>query len=534
MAWACPAFGVGLCFVLASAIIQNENSAFSEGSSECALHACELKLASQHSGNDGSRHVAELEEHNNIQFLQTGLSHQAHQTSSVSQKHAKAGSATKTGPLPWEFFDDFDRAETTFREATNKPSNLAIGGQFEYLQTMRGRSRDAFETSASAGGLQAWQTYPEGSWQFVNDEYVQPTRVSQLDYPREKPAGWFDDHVLNFNKRGQPQEPLPDSPRRLLDVLPGQEWQQRAVNTTVRCEEVACTAKSMLGVFDPEEEEAKFCKLNVEVHPTDYDNEWSHEFIKMWKVNGHIASSHCNPEARGCNASAWRPLIPCVQDLDVDHLLAPGSLVIEGTINRMVDECPYEGYLLSAVATVTCMTRKKIAKPQQNMTEPRPEPHQNMTEPRPETKNVSRTGVHATAKLQCDKPGCASWTHLQLLPEYLNNMTCLMNITVQQTDFDETVGVPEVIEFLSLGDGHNSTNISTNLKPGRNPCTEEFTTGKPAQNRTFAAVTNQDVTKEVLAQPLGYLRIDGKISLQVDECASNNMLFDGLVEIREA
>jgi len=106
-----------------------------------------------------------------------------------------------------------------------------------------------------------------------------------------------------------------------------------------------------------------------------------------------------------------------------------------------------------------------------------------------------------------------------------------MNVTVQQTDFDETVGVPEEIEFLTLGDGHNSENISTKVKPGRNPCTEEYTTGKPAKNRTFALVTNKDITKEVLAQPLGYLHIGGKISQQVDECASNDMLLDGLVEV---
>lgn len=195
--------------------------------------------------------------------------------------------------------------------------------------------------------------------------------------------------------------------------------------------------------------------------------------------------------------------------------------MIEGSINRMVDECPYEGYLLSAVATVTCMTRKKTE----------PLMGQNMTSHGHKKKHTQHTGTHATAKLQCDKPGCASWTHIQLLPEYLTNLTCLMNITVQQTDFDETVGVPEEIEFLTLGDGHNSENISTKVKPGRNPCTEEYTTGKPAKNRTFAVVTNKDVTKEVLAQPLGYLHIGGKISQQVDECASNDLLLDGLVEV---
>eukprot|EP00930_Biecheleria_cincta_P034990 TRINITY_DN24109_c0_g1_i1.p1 TRINITY_DN24109_c0_g1~~TRINITY_DN24109_c0_g1_i1.p1 ORF type:complete len:526 (-),score=87.55 TRINITY_DN24109_c0_g1_i1:19-1596(-) len=522
MAWPGLGFAAGLCFVFASAITQDEKSAVNEGGSDCTLLSSELTQASDRGGN------FLREEDNDIQFLQTGLSHQI---ASASQQHAEVSLATKRGPFSQEFFDSFDRGETTLREATSHPSDrVDTTAPFEYTVPMRGSSRDAFETSASAGAVQAWQTYPEGSWQFVDQStFVQRLSTSHLGfdgvsiptYPREKPAEWFDDSVLNFNQRGQPQQPMPNSPQRLLDVLPGQEWNQRAVNTTVRCKEVACTAKSLLQVFDPQQEEAKFCRLNVEVHPTDYDNEWSHEFIKVWKLNGRVASSHCNLEARGCNASASRPLIPCVQDLEVDHLLAPGSLVIEGSINKMVDECPYEGYLLSAVATVTCMTRKKLAEPLKG---------QNMTNSGHDD-DARRTGTHAKATLQCDKPGCESWTHIQLLPEFLHNLTCLMNITVQQTDFDETAGVPEEIEFITLGDGHSSSNISTNVKPGRNPCTEEYTTGKPAKNRTFAVVTNKDITKEVLAQPSGYLHIGGKISSQVDECASNDMLFDGLVEV---
>eukprot|EP00438_Fugacium_kawagutii_P010144 Skav224277 [mRNA] locus=scaffold217:115808:124284:+ [translate_table: standard] len=98
--------------------------------------------------------------------------------------------------------------------------------------------------------------------------------------------------------------------------------------------------------------------------PVETSGNCSQEFVKLWKVNDHMAAAKCTPNAMGCNASAWRPLIPCLQDLSVDHVLAAaetGTLSIQGSINKLVDECPYQGFLLNGVATVTCMVRPKMA-----------------------------------------------------------------------------------------------------------------------------------------------------------------------------
>ncbi|CAE7487161.1 unnamed protein product, partial [Symbiodinium pilosum] len=205
---------------------------------------------------------------------------------------------------------------------------------------------------------------PKPTWQYSNTEYMQTyTTDGGLPSKGLKAARWFDNSVLQYNGMGQPQLPPSGVGARLAESSAfSTSWVQRAVNTSLLCKEAGCTATSKLQVFDPQQEEAQLCRLTIEVHPTDYDNTWSKEFVRIWKVNEHLATAKCDPHALGCNASAWRPLVPCLQDLSVDNLLAEtGSLVIEGSINKMVDECPYQGYLLNGVAVVTCMARKKVA-----------------------------------------------------------------------------------------------------------------------------------------------------------------------------
>eukprot|EP00930_Biecheleria_cincta_P048905 TRINITY_DN3415_c0_g1_i1.p1 TRINITY_DN3415_c0_g1~~TRINITY_DN3415_c0_g1_i1.p1 ORF type:complete len:762 (-),score=154.04 TRINITY_DN3415_c0_g1_i1:275-2560(-) len=599
---------------------------------------------------------------------------------SLSMLQRAAASARRAkNPLPPQFFESFDQAESTYSESfiDRTPQSVLDWGGFTTGQ-MQGTPENAFENTPSAGKHQAWQTYPrlptDGTWTYQGRGMQEMATLSHLHRDGGiKPAGWYDTSVLNYNKRGQPIEPQLDSPERLQAAMPGQEWTQRATNTTLKCKAVGCTAVSLLNVFDPDTEEATSCKLKIDLHPTDYDNEWSREFVKTFKVNGAVASANCYPKARGCNATAWRPLVPCVQDLSVDHLLKEeGSLTIEGTINRMVDECPYQGDLLSGVATVTCMARKKVqtlphlspvvgiggvggagflhlgngegggqgiasiesaeaaaqkacveaadrarragASPEEvketckkaaeeafqakqsaavqackaaaerarsagksiqqasqacaqavlhlakaaHLSEDQAanlaaamakaeagvlakkagmspaEVSQEMQKASDTVLENSMPGVKSeiTGRFNCSKPGCRASTMLKIDPAIARSgATCKMDVHVIQTDFDESVGVPEVIEFISL---EGAGNLTTNVKPGRNPCTEEFSSGKsvPLQERVFPVITGWDVTKDILKPPIGQLILSGKISLHVDECGSNGALLDGYVRIR--
>ena len=46
------------------------------------------------------------------------------------------------------------------------------------------------------------------------------------------------------------------------------------MNTTITCAEVGCTALAELTAFDPTIEEAENCVLNINVHPTDFDEDF--------------------------------------------------------------------------------------------------------------------------------------------------------------------------------------------------------------------------------------------------------------------
>lgn len=479
-----------------------------------------------------------------------------------------------------------------------------------------------FAETPSAGSKEAWQTYwpgsasvvtnrigPQPSWQLSNTEYMEPYLVAGENSDgtggqSKKAARWFDTSVLRYNGMGQPQLPPSGTGARLEEAQAlGDSWVQRAVNTSLLCKEAGCTASSKLTVFDPKKEETQRCRLSIHVHPTDYDNQWGQEFIKLWKVNDHMATAMCLPNALGCNASAWRPLIPCLQDLSVDHLLAEsgGSLSIQGSINKLVDECPYQGYLLNAVAAVTCMARPKqhavpidaplaqfggaalgarVQGPAGAATlgagpggpggpgaggtggggaltgrlgpfgyiysalgyAPGLVPGSRSGAPgavnATELKMLMRDRLDpgmsfsVDSTLRCCAPGCATRGIIEVDPVLLRaGATCLLNFSVVQTDYDEAVGNDiERIEFIAVS---GLGNVSKNIKPGRNPCTEEYSTGVaiPDKDKVKTIVSNQNVTAQLWSQPLGQLIIDSKISEQVDDCAYEDAFFHGVAVV---
>lgn len=394
-----------------------------------------------------------------------------------------------------------------------------------------------FHESPSGGSAVAWQThYPavDGSivanrnvhnnlWRATPENWVQdyvPFDGHHAAKNGRKPAFWFDDSVGQLDGFGRQLLPDVGDPRRLLDIIEGDPWVERSVNTSIECAEVGCTGNVTLQAFDADTEQGKNCKLDIALHPTDFDNDHSDEHVNNWMVNGYSVNSLCDPMARGCNKSAWRPLVSCLRDYSVDHLLdgKNGQLSVQGTLSPDVDECPYNGNLLSGVVSVTCMVRP--------IPPPPPQP--------PEEVNYISM---AAAPLRCKRPGCTARVVLNVNPEVaFRGGSCFLNVTVNQTDYDNEVpSAPETIEFLALDAGHdllNDINMSVDVEPGKNPCKSRYE-GAPlsSEDTGFALLNSKNVTAQVLAPPAGSLVVTGKISEHVDECAHAGYLFNAWVSL---
>lgn len=432
------------------------------------------------------------------------------------------------------WFGDFSEGESSFNaEGVNdrldeNPERGVRDGMDplsrEYpLDNERTRGSRFFHESPSAGWYDAWQTHfpapdagshnpwretpgtwdPQGWKQDAVPSYL--AEFNPLTGERTGVARWFDASVLNYDSYGRRMLPSARSGARYTAAG---GWQERAVNTSFGCDTPGCNTSASLQAFNPSTEQAKRCSLNVGVHPTDYDDEYSYEVVEHITVNGFAARKACNPHARGCNASAWRPIHQCVSGLPVDHLVEPtGTLVIEGKNSIKVDECAYNQHLLSMVAVVTCMVR------------PLPALGATNTPARPPMI------VDQTVPLRCKRPGCTASATLYFSPYYAaHGGSCHLTITFNATDFDGTDHADEAIEYVSL----EGTNISTNVRPGVNPCLARME-GRPQPNTTISVIGNLDVTSQVMAalpQP-GTLDIAAKLSDFVDECAKDGYLLNG-------
>lgn len=451
---------------------------------------------------------------------------------------ARAAAHQPKGP---GWFGDFSQMESTY---TDEGKDAYMGQdpervvQFGYDLGFTPPDRDAtgktaewFDESPSAGSSDAWQThYPAprsetGAWRNTFSGWVQnykPAELKKESGAGAHPAEWFDSSVLNYDGFGRRNLPYPGEPRRLLETdARGESFLERAVNTTIACAGRNCTATTNLQAFDAATEEARNCRLNIGVHATDYDNDWSKEAIKDWTVNGYLVNAACDPRARGCNNSAWRPLYSCLNSLEVDHIVdKTGALKISGSVSKFVDECPYEGNLLSGVVMVTCMVR------------PIPPP----AAATPSDVNAASLGQVATtsgsAKLLCAKQGCEATTELSVDPQVaMRGGTCRMNVTLAQTDFDDTA--TEQLEFLKLGHEGSQKVLSPNSLPGANPCNLRYAGQALSQEQEVTnLITDLNVTQEVLNVPVGLVMLSGKISDSVDECASDGNLLDATVTVR--
>merc|ERR1719198_2382454 len=132
------------------------------------------------------------------------------------------------------------------------------------------------------------------------------------------------------------------------------------MNGTMACAAAGCIANATLQAFDGATEIASHCKFSLYLHPTDFDDQYSGERLTFISVNGATVNTDCFPMVSGCNMTTQAPMFSCLRDLSLDSLIdSTGTLRIAAQISDVVDECPYQGNLLSAVPMVTCLVQPK-------------------------------------------------------------------------------------------------------------------------------------------------------------------------------
>lgn len=336
------------------------------------------------------------------------------------------------------------------------------------------------------------------------------SRTRVANHAEDIIASLFDDSVHQLDVFGRIED-SGDGAENLMRYL---SWEERSTNSTLTCKDPGCTAHSSLKApFDPKTEMAKNCKLTVAFHPTDFDDQYSGEQVEWVQVNSKQVSSNCRPMHHGCNATASRPLLPCVQDVPVDMLMKDsGAVTVSAKINALVDECPYKGNLLSGVPMLTCLVTAKEA-PKKS--------------PQPEKLATSRQ-CHFKVPLQCPTRGCEAEIAIPI-DDYCATVVgnCKISVLVNQTDYDNKDGSSdEAIEYIKVA----GKEVISNKKPGENPCKSAFG-GKPIPDSKllYKAFTDHPFTHEDIKN--SSLLVQGKISRHVDECASNGYLFDAMAEV---
>jgi hypothetical protein len=459
-------------------------------------------------------------------------------------RHTKAQAAD---PNPARWFGDFSQAESTDTvdgalagRGVNPALNVLDG--WDPQQGNGNMARDEtrpsywFEETPSGGSKQAWQTFYPPERESIAGNRVEPGQwflgtggTRQQDYveadsgdmKHQIPASWFDSEVQQLDGFGRQKLAGLGSPRNYLD------WEERSVNTTLECKDPGCTANvSLIAPFDFNKEMVKNCKLSVFFRPTDFDNQYSGESVEWVQVNNHHVTANCRPMAGGCNKTAQRPLLPCVNSVAIDHIVPTnGRLYVAAKIPKVVDECPYTGgtngpMMLSAVPMVTCLVSPKPS---------------NLQVPKPVNSfwHPDNSTCVTRMPLQCSTRGCASEIVIPVNQTCASLGQCKLSINVTSTDYDGDEKSVELIEYIKVKSETNGEwkALKSNLKSDakvKNPCKPEWANGVPIKDsdKIFSAVKDEPVNAST-----GLVFIEGKISEYVDECASNGYLLDAVAEV---
>lgn len=435
-----------------------------------------------------------------------------------------------------------------------------------------------FHETESAGPTEAWQTYG------LNPDDVHPYsdapawteivggKVQQGWYNQEtladfmpvkenvKEPAWFETRVDTADGYGRPRQP---STKSALHYV---EWNETKRSVKLTCDKPGCTANATLQILgNTSVMEYKLCKLSVMLHATDFDDEYSRETLEWLVVNDRevlrnftpLAKGHCNnftnpqslrfPQSllmignKSSQASARKkrktsgakvsgekasvesnllgtdnlPLYPCLQEFPLEQLLKKnGKLSISGKISPMVDECPVNGNFLSAVVVASCFERP-IPPP----LPPLPVLEKKAAEQKAANLSNAEFKTNITVPFRCKAPGCIARANLAIDKYHKATRKCKLSVRIKQTDFDGGDGIHEVVEWVQV----NGKNLTTNVKPGKNPC-EEAKHGKPSELEPFSVLKEKDVTA---AAGNDSIALAVKISDMVDECGIDGNLLVG-------
>lgn len=452
-------------------------------------------------------------------------------------------------PKNANWFGVFDEAESTYdAEADGARAHLddnMVGAYLEGWDPRLPKESDQdvkepvfFDESKSAAYKEAWQTHfpaltgslnsggaSPGKWYQAAGGPWQQEYVDSKSYMERGPvpASWFDNSVSQYDGFGRQKFANSKTPRSYWD------FEERSVNTTLSCDKPGCIANvSLKAPFDPATEIARNCRLSVFFHPTDFDQYYSGEKVEWIDVSNARATSSCYPMAHGCNATAAKRLIPCLSGLAIDSVLAQpnssGAITIASKITDVVDECPYKkdekdtGSYLAAVPMITCMV-----KPIELLEKSMPPPVKPVA--------ISRkVPCKSEAPIKCTTRGCEA-SGLVQVSNFCGQPgnKCKLNLTVHHTDFDNLDKMEESIEFIKVGGVTVKEKVFADGKTGKNPCKTAW--GGQPQNESdlvYVAVENQDVSENATT---GMIKVEGKISDNVDECAYDGYLFSGLITV---
>mmetsp|Transcript_22928 Transcript_22928/g.48022 ORF Transcript_22928/g.48022 Transcript_22928/m.48022 type:complete len:624 (-) Transcript_22928:35-1906(-) len=250
----------------------------------------------------------------------------------------------------------------------------------------------------------------------------------------------------------------------------------------------------------------------------------SHELPKSQSQQtdaGKSNASHDLPKSQSqqtdagkSNASHELLLYPIIRDLPLEGLIDEnGELKISGKISPAVDECPVNGNHLSGMVAVACFARPIVTLPPTTTTTT-------------VTVTTTVTQIFKTSDSQhfsCEEPGCTATTVLVVDDFNLTSRKCKLTVRINETDFDEQDGTTERVEWIKVG----GSNITENLKPGKNPC-QEAASGKPREYVNFTMIDGKDVADKIAD---GMLFVSMKISDMVDECSVDGRLLDGQADL---
>jgi len=452
----------------------------------------------------------------------------------------------KVVPAGW--FHAFTKDESTFDSGSIgdsaynpelEPSRVSEEGNTANLAAQEnppyfpdvGVEADWFEESPSAAWYEAWRTrFPpleafrnEGmkTIPWLPDQAARrkqthlPAAVTSVarafDFTKKKDAPWFDDFIRHEDDFGRNRPPRENSEAFYWD------WERKTWDVSFACPEIGCTATtSFKGVKATDGSgltmdtmvdtmQHKQCRLSVGVHATDYDDEYSREYVEWFKFSGAVIGTHCDPMAKGCTETEpneGRGIHSCIADLDIDNLLTRMAntdehLNLAGKNSEMVDECPINNNLLSGLAQVTCLVA------------PWPRPRATPPPTQPPDEECKQVGL-----LQCVEPGCEASVQVEPCREPLENEKCFMDVKIWQTDYDGDHGSKEVVEWIKVGDDAETTvieDVVPKRKPPRsphdgNPCKEHMLLGMPPTQESLDKVNGVTTTPE----PNEFLSLDAQ------------------------